>query len=137
MVQELSYAYPDQIVVSIDVWMGRVMIKGWKVETAFNAVDFVRTFAGWPVSQIIVTDIDRDLELPESSMALVSKIASETPTPVIASGLARTLDDISEMKYLYNISGAIVGRALYQGAFTLEEAIKVARPAPEPIPEFV
>lgn len=137
MVKELSYAYPDQIVASIDVWKGKVMIHGWKVETAFDAVEFVHHFDGWPLSQIIVTDIDRDLALPESSLALVTKVASETATPVIASGLARSLDDISELKYLYNISGAIVGRGLYEGAFTLEEALEVAKPMPEPIPELI
>ena len=136
-IREASYALPDQIVVSVDVFQGRVMINGWREETAYNAVDFVHWFDGWPLSQIIVTDIDRDLELPESSLALVSRVAMETPTPVIASGLARTLDDIAELKYLYNISGAIVGRALYNGTFTLAEALDVAKPTPEPIPELV
>ena len=137
MVKQLSYALPDQIVVSVDVWQGYVTIEGWREQTAFNAVDFVRQFDGWPLSQIIVTDIDRDLELLESSFALVTKVAQETATPVIASGLARSLDDISQLKYFYNISGAIVGRALYEGAFTLEEALEVAKPSPEPIAEFV
>ena len=103
----------------------------------YTATDFVHWFDGWPLSQIIVTDIDRDLELPESSMALVSKVAMETATPVIASGLARSLDDIAELKYLYNISGCIVGRALYDGTLTLKEAIEVAKAEPEPIAEFV
>lgn len=137
MVRELSYAYPDQIVVSVDVWQGHVMIRGWQEQTAYTATDFVHWFDGWPLSQIIVTDIDRDLELPESSLALVSKVAMETATPVIASGLARSLDDISELKYLYNISGAIVGRALYEGGLTLKEAIEVAKATPEPIAQFV
>ena len=137
MVKELSYAYPDQIVLSVDVWQGKVMIDGWRESTAFEAVDFVKQYAGWPLSQIIFTDIDRDLDLPESSLALVTKLASETSTPVIASGLARSLDDISALKYLYNISGAIVGRGLFEGAFTLEEALAVATPSPEPIAEFV
>ncbi len=137
MVKELSYAYPDQIVLSVDVWQGKVMIDGWRESTAFEAVDFVKQYAGWPLSQIIFTDIDRDLDLPESSLALVTKLASETSTPVIASGLARSLDDISALKYLYNISGAIVGRALFEGTFTLEEALEVATPTPEPIAEFV
>lgn len=136
-VREIAYAYPDQIVVSVDVWEGHVMIHGWREQTAYTPVDFVHWFDGWPLSQIIVTDIDRDLELPESSLALVTKVAMETATPVIASGLARALDDISELKYLYNISGAIVGRALYEGAFTLGEAMEVAKPTPEPIAEFV
>ena len=137
MVRELTYAYPDQIAVSVDVWQGHVMIRGWREQTAYTAIDFVHWFDGWPLSQFIVTDIDRDLELPESSMALVTKVAMETATPVIASGLSRSLDDISELKYLYNISGAIVGRAIYEGTFTLAEAIEVARPTPEPIAEFV
>jgi phosphoribosylformimino-5-aminoimidazole carboxamide ribotide isomerase len=137
MVKEISYAYPDQIVVSIDVWQGKVMIDGWRESTAFGAIDFVKQFDGWPLSQIIFTDIDRDLELPDSSFALTTKLASETATPVIASGMARSLNDISALKYLYNISGAIVGRALYEGAFTLEEALKLAQAEPEPIAEFV
>jgi phosphoribosylformimino-5-aminoimidazole carboxamide ribotide isomerase len=136
-VKELSYAYPDQIVVSVDVWRGKVMIKGWEEETAFGAVDFVRQFDGWPVSQIVLTDIDRDLELPESSFALVTKVASETAIPVIASGLARSLDDISALKYLYNVSGVIVGRALFEGAFTLEQALAVAKPTPEQVAELL
>jgi phosphoribosylformimino-5-aminoimidazole carboxamide ribotide isomerase len=137
MVKELSYAYPDQIAVAIDVWQGNVMIDGWRESTAFGAIDFVKQFAGWPLSQIIFTDIDRDLELQGSSLALITKLASETATPVIASGFARSLDDISALKYLYNISGAVVGRALFEGAFTLEEALAVANPSPEPIAEIV
>jgi phosphoribosylformimino-5-aminoimidazole carboxamide ribotide isomerase len=136
-VKELSDAHPDQIVISVDVWQGKVMINGWREETAFGAREFIQQFAGWPISQVIVTDIDRDLELPESSLALVTRLASETRTPVIASGLARSLDDISELKYLYNISGAIVGRALYEGVFTLEEALAVAKAEPEPFPEVI
>ena len=135
--REIAYAYPDQIVVSVDVWQGHVMIRGWREQTAYSATEFVHWFDGWPVSQFIVTDIDRDLELAESSLALVSKVASETATPVIASGLARSLDDIAELKYLYNISGCIVGRAIYNGTFTLAEALEVAKPTPEPIAEFV
>lgn len=136
-VREIAYAHPDQIAVSVDVWQGHVMIRGWLEQTAYTATDFVHWFDGWPLAQIIVTDIDRELELPESSMALVTRVAMETATPVTASGLARTLDDISELKYLYNISGCIVGRALYEGTYTLPEALELARPTPEPIAEFV
>ena len=137
MVKELSYAYPDQIVISVDVWQGTVVVDGWREPTAFEAVDFVKQFSGWPLSQIIFTDIDRDLDLPESSFALITKLASQTTTPVIANGLARSLDDLSVLKYLYNISGAIVGRALFEGAYTLEEALELAVPEPEPIASLV
>lgn len=137
MVREVSYAYPDQVAISVDVWQGKVMIDGWRQATAFGAVDFVHQFDGWPLSQIIFTDIDRDLEMPESSLAMLTRLASETKTPVIASGFARSLDEISALKYVYNISGAVVGRGLHDGSYTLKEALKLAQPDPEPIAEFV
>ena len=137
MVKELSYAYPDQIVISVDVWHGKVMIDGWRKSTAFGASEFVQQFDGWPVSQLVLTDIDRDLNLPDSSFALITGLASETAIPVIASGLARELDDISATKYLYNVSGTIVGRAIYDGVFTLEEALEIAAASPEPIAQFI
>jgi len=64
-------------------------------------------------------------------------VASETLTPVIASGLARSLDDIAELKYLYNISGVLLGRALHDGSYTLQEALKMAQAEPEPIAAFI
>ena len=137
MVREVSYAYPDQIAISIDVWQGKVVIDGWRQSTAFGAIDFVHQFDGWPVSQIIFTDVDRDLEIPDSSLSMLTKVASETATPVIASGFARSLDELSALKYVYNISGAVVGRGLHDGSFTLKEVLKLAQPDPEPIAEFV
>ncbi|MDH3666612.1 MAG: 1-(5-phosphoribosyl)-5-[(5-phosphoribosylamino)methylideneamino] imidazole-4-carboxamide isomerase [Paracoccaceae bacterium] len=137
VVKEISYAYPDQVAVSIDVWQGQVVIDGWRETTAFEPLGFAAQFAGWPLSQIILTDIDHDLELPESSLALLTKLASETATPVIASGFANSADEISSLKYLYNISGAIVGRGLHDGSFRLEEVLELAQPDPEPIAELV
>ena len=54
-------------------------------------------------------------------------MATELILPVIASGTVKTIDDISTLRYLPNIAGAITGRALFTGAFTLKEAIEVAR----------
>ncbi len=56
---------------------------------------------------------------------------------MIASGFARSLDEISSLKYLYNISGAIIGRGLHDGTFRLEEVLELAQPDAEPIAEFV
>ena len=56
---------------------------------------------------------------------------------MIASGFARSLDEISSLKYLYNISGAIIGRGLHDGSFSLQEVLAIAQPDREPIAEFV
>lgn len=130
-------AHPDHLIVSIDVWKGKVLAEGWKTEAAISPVDLVHAYDGVPLSAIVITDVDRDLDLPESSFALVSKLAEETRTPVIASGLVKDLDDVSTLRYLPNISGAMVGRALHQGSVDLPSMIEVASPSPERVAEFL
>jgi phosphoribosylformimino-5-aminoimidazole carboxamide ribonucleotide (ProFAR) isomerase len=66
---------------------------------------------------IIYTDINRDEDAPESSMAHTTQLAASIETPVIASGVVKTLDDISTLKFLPNISGAITSRAIVWRGF--------------------
>lgn len=136
MVKAAAKAFPDQIALAIDCWQGKVMAEGWTETTAFDPVDFVRAFAEAPLGAIVFTDIDRDLDEPGSSIALTSALAEATPTPVISSGLVKRLDDISALKYVYNIAGAIVGRALFNHDIDLAEAIRLARPEPERVAAF-
>ena len=137
IVKEAAVAYPDQIIVSIDVYQGRVVSDGWREPSAYVPSDIVRAFEGDPVAAFVVTDIDADLEEAEDSLALVTQIASETKTPVIARGLARSLDDLSRMKYVPYLNGAIVGRALFDHSIDLEEAIELVKPEPEPKAHFL
>ncbi|MEM6934441.1 MAG: 1-(5-phosphoribosyl)-5-[(5-phosphoribosylamino)methylideneamino] imidazole-4-carboxamide isomerase [Pseudomonadota bacterium] len=134
--REICKAYPDQIVLAVDIWQGKVMTEGWTQKSAFEPADFVKAFEGCPLAAILCTDIDRDLDEPGSSIALTSAIARDTQTPVIASGLVKTLDDISALKYVYNIAGVIVGRSLFDRSIDLVEAIRLARPEPERVAEF-
>lgn len=128
--------YPDQIVLSVDILEGHVMIEGRTEATAFEPIDFVTAFAGAPLAAIQCTDIDRDIDAPGSSIALTSSIAQATTTPVISSGLVETIDDISRLKYAYNIAGAVIGRALFSQDIDLADAIHVARAEPERVAEF-
>lgn len=125
--KELVTAFPRRVVVSVDVWKGRVAIHGWKVTTSYEPTQYVRLLSGLDLAAIIITDIDRDLDLPDSSLALTMQVAAEAPVPVITSGTIKTLDDISRVRYLPHLDGAVVGRALTSGAFTLAEALEVAR----------
>ena len=67
---------------------------------------------------------------------MISGLAAEARTPVIASGVVRNADDIARLKYVPNISGAIVGRALFRKDVDLAEALAIAQPQVEPVAEF-
>lgn len=135
-VKGLAKTYPDQIALAVDVFQGRVMVSGWTESSAFTPEDFIHAFTDVPLSAVILTDIDRDLDAPESSFALTTRIAEQTKTPVIVSGLVKTLDDVSTLKYMPNIAGAVIGRALFNKNVDLAEAIAIARPEPERIAQF-
>ena len=125
--RQLVTAHPRRVVVSIDCLQGRVAISGWKQITSYQPLDFVQLIDALDLAAVIFTDIDRDADMPESSLALTMQIAEAVKVPVITSGTIKTLDDIATVRYLPNIVGAVVGRALNQGTFTLSEALAVAR----------
>ncbi|KIC08337.1 1-(5-phosphoribosyl)-5-[(5-phosphoribosylamino)methylideneamino] imidazole-4-carboxamide isomerase [Leisingera sp. ANG-M1] len=136
LVQDLAKHHPDQIVLAVDVYQGQVMTDGWRQAGAISPQDFIAAFDTAPLAGIIVTDIDSDMSDLEAQLGLISGLAEKSRTPVIASGVVRSSDDISRLKYVYNISGAMVGRALFRKSLTVEEALDVARPEPEPVAEF-
>ncbi|MCG6902958.1 MAG: 1-(5-phosphoribosyl)-5-[(5-phosphoribosylamino)methylideneamino] imidazole-4-carboxamide isomerase [Rhodobacter sp.] len=137
LVKALAKSFPDQIVLAVDVWQGRVMTEGWQTQSAFEPAGFMAAYSDTPLAAFLVTDIDSDIEDTDASLGLISGLANATKTPLIASGLVRALDDISRLKYVRNVAGAIVGRALFRKAFTLEEAMAVVAQAPEPVADFI
>lgn len=137
LMAELAKLYPDQIVLSVDVWQGQVMTEGWRQAGAFTPEGFIDAFEDAPFAGIVVTDIDSEMEDVEAQVGLISGLAAKSRTPVIASGVVHTLDDIARLKYEPNISGALVGRALFRKACTLEAVLEVAKPRPEPVADFI
>ncbi|MDE0531230.1 MAG: 1-(5-phosphoribosyl)-5-[(5-phosphoribosylamino)methylideneamino] imidazole-4-carboxamide isomerase [Albidovulum sp.] len=129
--------FPDQIVVSVDVWKGSVMIGGWRNKNAIPPEKLIDSYLYSPLAGFIVTDIDSSVDQRESSLALVTSLASLARSPVIASGLIRTSDDVSRLKYVPNVAGAIVGTALLEKTVELEEALAIAQPTPESKAEFI
>ncbi len=136
LVRELAKYYPDQIVLAVDVWQGQVMTEGWRTPCAFTPEDFIAAFNDAPLAAVIITDIDSDVEDTEAGMGVISGLAAVPRSPVIARGTVRTADDISRLKYIPNISGAIVSRALFQKTLDLEEALSLAQPEPEAVADF-
>ncbi len=136
LVKELAKLYPDQIVLAVDVWQGYVMTEGWRSQSAFTPDAFVEAFADTPFAAILVTDIDSDMSDVEAQLGLISGLAEKSRTPIIASGVVRSADDISRLAYIPNISGALVGRALFRKTLELSDALEVATAAHEPVAEF-
>lgn len=136
-VKALAKRHPDQVVLAVDVWENRVMTEGWKKSAALDPVAFIRAFDGVPLAAILITDIGADLTAQEASLSVITSLADVSRTPIIASGLVRTVDDISRLKYLGTIDGAIVGRALFRKTIDLAEALTFARPSQEKTAEFI
>ena len=137
LVAELAKQHPDQIVLAVDVWQGQVMTDGWRQSGAFTPEAFIAAFGNTPFAGIIITDIDSDMSNVEAQLGLIAGLASSARAPVIASGVVRTCDDISRLKYAGTISGALVGRALFRKTLSLEEALQTAMPEPEAVAEFI
>ena len=82
------------------------------------------------------SDIDADIEDSDGSLGVISGVAGHTRSPVVARGTVRSVDDVSRLKYVPNIAGTLIGRALMAKDVDLAEAIAIAQEKPEPTAEF-
>jgi phosphoribosylformimino-5-aminoimidazole carboxamide ribotide isomerase len=117
--------YPGRIFGSLDVRNGKLAIKGWVETSALTVAEAAIRFRDGGVAAVIVTDISRDGTETGANVALFAKAARLARVPVVASGGVASLDDLRTLKELFHegIVGAITGRALYEGRFSLAEAI--------------
>ncbi len=123
LVRAAAKAFPGQIAVGIDARKGRVATKGWAEETDVNATDLARSFEDAGVAAIIYTDIDRDGAMGGPNVLATADLARAVSIPVIASGGVSSLADLTALRATGVIAGAISGRALYDGALDLPQAL--------------
>ncbi len=123
LVRAAAKAFPGQVAVGIDARKGRVATKGWAEETDVMADELARSFEDAGVAAIIYTDIDRDGAMGGPNVAATEALARAVSIPVIASGGVSSLDDLIALRDTGVISGAISGRALYDGALDLRTAL--------------
>lgn len=120
--------YGDAVAVGLDVRGTTLAARGWTRDGGdlWTVLDRLED-AG--CSRYVVTDVTKDGTLRGPNLDLLREITTRTPKPVVASGGVSSLDDIAALRELVplGVEGAIVGRALYAGAFTLAEALDVAR----------
>ncbi len=128
LVREAARAFPGQVAVGIDARKGRVATKGWAEETDVLATDLARSFEDAGVAAIIYTDINRDGAMQGPNVAETAALANAVSIPVIASGGVSSIADLEALKTCgAPLNGAISGRALYDGAIDLAEALAVMR----------
>ena len=129
LLKDACAALPGKVFGSIDARDGKLAIKGWVETSALTIAEAAQRFRDAGVAAAIVTDISRDgTEIginPESIRATARSIG----IPMIASGGVASLDDIRNLKPLFadGVVGVITGRALYEGRFTVAEAIAASR----------
>jgi phosphoribosylformimino-5-aminoimidazole carboxamide ribotide isomerase len=126
LVRALGRDYPEKVVLAVDAKDGRVATDGWEKTSSVTAIDLARSFAGVPLAALLYTDVARDGTRAGPNVEATARLARESGFPVIASGGIGALGDLRELAAHAGIESAIVGRALYDGVFTLDEAIVAA-----------
>jgi phosphoribosylformimino-5-aminoimidazole carboxamide ribotide isomerase len=129
LVQRACAKFPGRIIGSIDARDGRVAIKGWVETSQLTAPEAIARFRAAGAVAVTLTDIARDGTQIGVDASMFAAVAAEAGVPVIASGGIASLDDLRALAKLFDtgVIGAITGRALYEGRFSLPEAIAAAR----------
>jgi phosphoribosylformimino-5-aminoimidazole carboxamide ribotide isomerase len=128
LVREAAKAFPGHVAIGLDARNGMVATRGWADETDMEVTDLARKFEDAGVSALIYTDINRDGAMQGPNVEATAALARAVSIPVIASGGVSSLDDLRALKASgAPLDGAISGRALYDGAIDLKEALDVLK----------
>lgn len=120
--------FGERVAVGLDVRGRTLAARGWTKEGG-DLFETLERLDREGCSRYVVTDVNKDGTLQGPNVELLRSVCEKTDRPVIASGGVSSLDDLIRLKDLVGegIEGAIVGKALYAGAFTLEEALRVTK----------
>jgi phosphoribosylformimino-5-aminoimidazole carboxamide ribotide isomerase len=129
--REAVSKFGDSIIVSIDARGVEVATRAWTKSAQVNALSLAQQVAAMGVSRIIYTDITRDGLLAGPNYEMTRQIALVSGVRVTASGGVSSLEDIAQLSQLESdgVDSVIVGKALYEGRFTLKQAMEAASKA--------
>ncbi|MCJ7672878.1 MAG: 1-(5-phosphoribosyl)-5-[(5-phosphoribosylamino)methylideneamino]imidazole-4-carboxamide isomerase [Acidimicrobiia bacterium] len=130
LVDELCASHPGRIAVGLDAHGREVAVRGWVEGSGADLLELAARFEQVGVDALVVTEIGRDGMLVGPDLDQLEEVLGGTPLPVIASGGVGALEDLVALGALEpggrHLAGAIVGKALYEGRFTLGEALAAA-----------
>jgi phosphoribosylformimino-5-aminoimidazole carboxamide ribotide isomerase len=118
-------AFPDyqrRLVLGLDARAGKAAVSGWEKQTDLTPIDIARRVSGWSLAAIVYTDIATDGTLAGPNIAATAELAAATLVPVVVSGGVGSLDHLKALRKL-PLQGVIVGKALYENKFTVQQAI--------------
>ncbi len=113
----------NSVIVALDNRDGRIMVEGWQTDTAMTVDDALDKYMELGVQQFLITSIARDGMLDGPDLQTLSSAALFPGTKIIAAGGIGSIGDLAALKEI-GVEGAVIGKALYEGRFTLKEAIK-------------
>lgn len=123
-VEEVVSLYEDRIAIGIDAKEGKVAIRGWTRNSEVDVIELALKMKGIGVKTVIYTDISRDGMLTGPNVEATVRLIETTELDVIASGGISSLDDLVKLKAI-NVAGVIIGKALYNGNFSLKDALEL------------
>ncbi len=128
-VVEACRLFGGRIILGIDGRDGKVAVEAWTEESARSVEEVAASYRDVGLAAVIYTDIGRDGMERGVNVEATRRLAETVGIPVIASGGVANIEDIKKIKTLerYGVAGVIVGKALYSGALSLEEAIEASR----------
>jgi phosphoribosylformimino-5-aminoimidazole carboxamide ribotide isomerase len=127
LVRELARAHPGVVVLAVDAKNGFVATDGWTEVSKLTATDLVLALADVPIGAVLYTDVARDGTGTGPNVEATRALAVASPFPVIASGGVGSLEHLRALAAIPNVESVVVGRALYDGSFTLEDAVAASR----------
>ncbi|CAN5158032.1 1-(5-phosphoribosyl)-5-[(5-phosphoribosylamino)methylideneamino]imidazole-4-carboxamide isomerase [soil metagenome] len=131
LVARLATRHPGGIAVGLDTRDGEVAVRGWTEGSGLHLLDAVRRVEGIGVAALVVTEIGRDGTLAGPDLEGLATVLAASEIDVIASGGVGSLDDLQALSTMavddHRLAGAIVGKALYEGSFTVEDALATLR----------
>ena len=133
LVRRLAGRHPGRIVVGLDGRAGEAALRGWTEGSGVTILDAVARFEDAGVAAFVVTDISRDGMLAGPDVQGLSEVLARTTVDVVASGGVGSLDDLRALAAVdvdgRRLAGAIVGKAIYEGVFAVEEAVAACAPS--------
>jgi phosphoribosylformimino-5-aminoimidazole carboxamide ribotide isomerase len=122
IVAEIGETHPESVLVSLDAKDGEVVVSGWTEGTGLDPAEAAARYEELGAGGILFTDVDVEGQLEGVRTDPVERVVEAVDIPVVASGGVATLSDVRALKDA-GAAAVVVGSALYEGAFTLEEAI--------------
>lgn len=126
IVADIAEDYPDAVVVSLDARDGEVVVQGWTESTGLDPSEVASRFESLGAAAILFTNVDVEGRLDGVDTSLVRSLVRSTNIPVIASGGVASIQDLHRL-HDAGAAAAVVGTALYEQHFTLDEAMESFR----------